>query len=89
MFVHLGKVVIGEFAPLLFDLPFDLLPYLKAQHPDTRQSSGHDPLIDPPMEHDHPMRQLHALLRKDLHSYDYEDHENVIANGLPIAEGKS
>jgi len=23
------------------------------------------------------------------YSYDYEDHENVIANGLPIAEGKS
>jgi hypothetical protein len=22
-------------------------------------------------------------------SYDYEDHENVTANGLPIAEGKS
>jgi hypothetical protein len=30
-----------------------------------------------------------ALFRKDLHSGDYEGHEGVRANGLPIVKGRS
>jgi hypothetical protein len=30
-----------------------------------------------------------TLPGKDPHSDDYEDYKNVIANGLPISEGKS
>jgi hypothetical protein len=30
-----------------------------------------------------------ATIFKDLLSYDYVDHDNVIANGLPIAEERS
>jgi hypothetical protein len=38
---------------------------------------------------DNSMRLSEKTFIRMITSYDYEDHENVTATGLPIAEGKS